>query len=174
MPVITEEKEIARRVRKHRNSLYIMGSGLMALGIWNVARVILVVINSPQTLIEPELAKNISGGATIIILLLVLAVFFGALLSVYLFVGRKAREEGLGKKQHSFYIAVIVLLALFHCFGVIYSGAALMGMVTVSNESVMSLAVSMIVDATAAVTLGEMCYSAVMIRVYGRKNIGEG
>ena len=48
----------------------------------------------------------------------------------------------------------------------------LIGIIPFMQDSIIGLIVSMIVDATAAVTLGEMCMSAVMIRIYEKKNTG--
>ena len=166
------EKEIARKTRKHRNTLYITGSGISALGLWNAVRTILVLMNSPQTLITPEIAEKITGVVGVTVVLVALALVIAPLLGLYLFVGKKAREEGLGKKKNSFYIALIVLLASLHIFSIIYCFMGLIGIIPFMQDSIIGLIVSMIVDATAAVTLGEMCCSAVMIRIYEKKNTG--
>ena len=174
MTVIAEEKETARKIRKYRNLLYIMGSGVIALGLWNALRTILMIINTPWILITPEMAEASCGDSIVIIGVIFTLVFTAAFLSVYLYVGKKAREAGLGKKKKPFYIAVIIFLALVHVFSVIYCILAIAGIVTVETENVLSLIVSMIVDTTAAVTLVEMCCSAVMLRKYERGNAGNG
>ncbi len=172
MPVITAENDIPRKIRKYRDTLYIIGSGTIALGIWNAVRIFLMVLNSPQILITPRLTEVINGVPGIIVLFLVTAAVVGVLLSIYLFVGRKAREEGLGRKKHSFYIAFIVLLILFHAVGAISSGIAFFGSIGEPEEVNLSHPVSVIVDVTAAVTLAEMLVSAVKIRVYERNGVG--
>ncbi len=151
-----------------------MGSGVIALGLWNTIRIVLILIYSPQTLITQELAGNRAGIVGIAVLLALFALVVVILLSIFLYVGKRARDEGLGKKRSPFYIAVIVLLAITHFFSFIYSGSALIGIITIEEVDVLSLVVSMIVDATAAITLAEMCWSAVMLRIYGKKNTGKG
>ena len=172
VPVIEEKNEITRKIRRYRNTLYITGSGILALGLWNAVRLVLGLMISPQTLLTPEITENISGIVGVLVVLVALALVIAPLLGLYLFVGKKAREEGLGKKKNPFYIGLIVLLALLHIFSIICSGIGLTGVLPVSDEDIMTMAVAMIVDATAAVTLGEMCMSAVMIRIYEKKNTG--
>lgn len=172
VPVIEEKNEITRKIRRYRNTLYITGSGISALGLWSALRFVLGLMNSPQTLLTPEITENISGIVGVLVVLVALALVIAPLLGLYLFVGKKAREEGLGKKKNSFYIALIVLLASIHIFSIIYCFMGLIGIIPFMQDSIIGLIVSMIVDATAAVTLGEMCMSAVMIRIYEKKNTG--
>ena len=73
MPVITAENDIPRKIRKYRDTLYIIGSGTIALGIWNAVRIFLMVLNSPQILITPRLTEVINGVPGIIVLFLVTA-----------------------------------------------------------------------------------------------------
>ncbi|MBP3855331.1 MAG: hypothetical protein IK990_06965 [Ruminiclostridium sp.] len=172
VPVIKEKNETTRKIRRYRNTLYITGSGISALGLWSALRVVLDVLISPQTLFTPEITEKFTGIVGVIVVLVILALVTAPLLGLYLFVGKKAREEGLGKKKNPLYIALILLLASLHIFSIIYCFIGLTGAISSLQDNIIGIIVSMIVDATAAVTLGEMCMSAVMIRVYEKKNTG--
>ena len=179
VPVIKEKNETKRKIIRYRNTLYITGSGISALGLWSALRLVLGILISPQTLFTPEITEKFSGIVGVIVVLVILALVTAPLLGLYLFVGKKAREEGLGKKKNPLYIALcdnlaalILLLASLHIFSIIYWFIGLTGAIPSLQDNIIGLIVSMIVDATAAVTLGEMCMSAVMIRVYEKKNTG--
>ena len=167
-----DQDEIIRsRIRKHRNTLNILGTGTMALGIWNVIKFIIGLISTPKEILDELFAEQIYTD-NMMLLILILIVLLGGSMALYLYAGDRARAEGRGKKKRSFYIGVVFLLSLMHTLSALYLVITLLSGYDI-RESVLSIIVAVIVDMTAAITLAEMGWSAVMIRKYQRMAITE-
>ncbi len=167
-----DQDEIIRsRIRKHRNTLNILGTGTMALGIWNVIKFIIGLISTPKEILDELFAEQIYTD-NMMLLILILIVLLGGSMALYLYAGDRARAEGRGKKRRSFYIGVVFLLSLMHTLSALYIVITLLSGYDI-RESVLSIIVAVIVDMTAAITLAEMGWSAVMIRKYQRMAITE-
>ena len=168
-----DQDEIIRsRIRKHRNTLNILGTGTMALGIWNVIKFIIGLISTPKDILDELFAEQIYTDNMMLFILILSIVLLGGSMALYLYAGDRARAEGRGKKKRSFYIGVVFLLSLMHTLSALYLVIALLSGYDIP-ESVLSIIVAVIVDITAAITLAEMGWSAVMIRKYQRMALTE-
>ncbi len=164
------EDELRRKIRKHRNTLYIIGTGTIVLGIWNTVKMIIFTVGLPQELFQEIIIYDELSDTYVMIYAIMVIAFTAALMGLYLFAGDRARAEGLGKNKNGFYVGVIFLLSFFHASSVA-AYVFMMFMDYETGESILRLIVSIAVDLTAAVMLAEMGCSAVMIRVYERRTL---
>ncbi len=164
---VTEaQDEIRRKIRIHRNNLYTLGNGIIAVGVWSVIQLILRMLNTPEVFMPATAAENIPSELVMLTAAVSLALLLGISIGLYIFAGARARAEGLGKRQKPFYIVLTGLLAVIHVLSVIYViSAALIPDIKI-GMSPMGMVVSVIVDLTSVVAMTEMIHSAVMIRIY--------
>ena len=164
--VMEAQDEIRRKTRIHRNNLYTLGNGIIAVGVWSVIQLILRMLNTPEIFVPATAAENIPSELVMLTAAVSLALLLGISIGLYIFAGARARAEGLGKRQKPFYIVLIGLLAVIHVLSVIYViSAALIPDIKIGMSPV-GMVVSVIVDLTSVVAMTEMIHSAVMIRIY--------
>lgn len=103
------------QLRKHLDDLFVAGTGVMAFGVWTMAKAVVFCI----VLIPPmaaELAKSISLDVPLQTLetVLFVAVLIPFLIEflLRLYVGIRARAEGSGKQVGSLYLVVGAILAI--------------------------------------------------------------
>lgn len=97
--------------RRDRDTLYVIGTGILALGAWALVKYVMMYLRYSQQITE-AIGKSGEDGA-------VASVVFGILIGLALFelvlhvvVGLSARAEGQGKRKGFLYLACAVLLAL--------------------------------------------------------------
>ena len=99
-----------RDLRKNQDNLIIIGTGVIAFGIWSVLHSIMLWLTSPD--LANDIVQNtddplaISPAAANAITFIILLVLLLADLSLRVYMGRCAISEGRGtrKKQGSFYL----------------------------------------------------------------------
>lgn len=161
-----ESYELKRRLRRDRDTLAIIGLGVMAFGVWSVIRSVAMFI-----LQIPELREQYAatGNATAEIIssgiatLLVLAVD----LRLRFYIWRSARAEGLQGKRKTGYLFAAGILALFSlaALGLLlfaaFSTNEMIAEARASNEIGIS---SFIVELTSLVTLIDMIAASVRVK----------
>lgn len=103
-----------KKLRKHRNTLVVAGSGVLLFGVWSVARFLMFLTMTPEILAEIRqagIAEDISPR----VLTAIIAVMVGGVLAwelaLRLYVGLSARAVGHGKKKSMLYLLVAAGLA---------------------------------------------------------------
>ncbi len=165
--IVSTEDIIRRKIRKHCNTLYILGTGVIALGLWGALKVVLLFANNPAAILGDAIKDSLLSNSEIILVCVIILIPINILLLLYIFVGHHARAEGKGQKKRAFYIIVIAFLAFIYSVSAIFDVFALFVDLG-DNITLEEIIVTTIVDTTASVTLIELFCSAIMIRKYRR------
>jgi len=154
-----------RELRRQRSTLRSLALGIIAFGLWSVLKVILLLLFTPlDAILGEETAAYFtqSGMQNLFYVFLIVAVllFSSADLIPRFYVARKARKESLGQDQGRAWVVWAFILF------VIWIVLDVMGIVTFRSSAenaylgILDLIVSMILDVTATVILGELCFTA--------------
>lgn len=149
-------------LRRRRINLSTLGTGVVAFGVWNVLKTILYIFTSPVSFFDAE-----DAGAYGAVVILIFYAFLGLLLtldlSLRLYIGLSARAEGRGRRKGSGYI--IAAAILFAMTAAYYAAAWVTHSNTrLENQAALDYYVSMFVDITAMIMLGDLLYTAVRAR----------
>lgn len=165
-------------LRKHQNNLIIVGTGVIIMGFWSLAKALMMcTIDSGElkSLIVQTLAENPRGNEVIddsvfkIAMIMVIAVTMISTLlalAVRVYVGKRAIAEARGRKKGNLYVALAVLLALTNSFflainiySIFQTGASLLSAMELANDIV-----TIIVDLTCLITTLVMIHSVIQLR----------
>jgi hypothetical protein len=149
-------------LRRRRINLSTLGTGVVAFGVWNVLKTMLYLFASSVNFYD---AKDVGADAAAVSL--IYYVLLGLLLaldfSLRLYIGLSARAEGKGRKKGSGYIvAAAVLLAMSAASYII--AWATHSSTRMENQAALDYYVSLFVDITAMVMLGDLLYTALQTR----------
>ena len=141
-------------LRKYSNNLIVAGTGVMAFGIWNVVKAMMMAFLGVDDL-KIELLKA-NGGSDINVLVVGYAIFSAVLIisiAVRGYVGLIARAIGNGKRTPKRFIVISAVLLVIDIVSIV--GTYVMAW----NESYLSEAdkfVTLVIDLTSVYALIEM------------------
>ena len=118
-------KELLRR----RNNLVVSGTGIIALELWSVLKIIMMVIFSFDEIFA-DVLKTTEASKMLVIAVTVVTVgtIIGISLAVRLYVGRSAIAEGKGAKKGNGYLILTGILTAIDFAGLV------MEIVTIGNQ----------------------------------------
>ena len=150
-----------KELRRKQVTLVTLGTGVILFGVWSVVKSLLYfrtnLFADLDTQAEPELLPYML--ATVVIV----ALFVLADLGIRLKIGRRARAEGMGRRQKNGYLILAALIVLFNLavelfsiYFVVKNG--------LSGQSHIEYAVSMLVDLSSTVLLIELIVTVLRVR----------
>ncbi len=149
-------------LRRRRINLSTLGTGVVAFGVWNVLKTILYIFASPVSFINTE-GAGAYGAVVRLIFYALLGLLLALDLSLRLYIGLSARAEGRGRRKGSGYI--IAAAVLFAMTAAYYVAAWVTHSNTrLENQAALDYYVSMFVDITAMIMLGDLLYTAIRAR----------
>lgn len=98
-------------VRRDRDTLYVIGTGILALGAWALVKYVMMYFRYSQQITE-AIGKGGEDGAAVSAVLGIIIGLALFELVLHVIVGLSARAEGQGKRKGFLYLACAVLLAL--------------------------------------------------------------
>lgn len=98
-------------VRRDRDTLYVIGTGIIALGAWALVKYVMLYLRYSQQLTE-AIGKDGEDGAVVSVILGIIIGLALFELVLHLVVGLSARAEGQGKRKGLLYLICAVLLAM--------------------------------------------------------------
>ena len=151
-----------KELRRSQVSLVTLGSGVILFGVWSVIKSLLYfqtgLFNDLDKQVEPELLPTIKF-ITIALVALIVLVDLGFRLKI----GRRARAEGMGRRQKSGYLILAVLIVLvnlavevFSLYNLVNNGLA--------EQSAFESTVTLVVDLSANILLIELIVTALHVR----------
>ena len=134
-------------------NLITTGTGLMFFGLWTFIKFFLTIV-----FLGVEYDDNTSDEVKLIAT--IIAIIAVAIISaLFCYVGLSARAEGKGNKKSVVYLIVNGFLLFFHILIIILEAAALL-----FGENILTIIITMIIDATAAVLMSEVMINSIKLR----------
>lgn len=134
-------------------NLITTGTGLMFFGLWTFIKFFLTIVFLGVEY-DDSTSDEVKLIATIITIIAVAIVS-----ALFCYVGLSARAEGKGKKKSVMYLIVNGFLLFFHILIIILEAAALL-----FGENILTIIITMIIDATAAVLMSEVMINSIKLR----------
>lgn len=134
-------------------NLITTGTGLMFFGLWTFIKFFLTIV-----FLGVEYDDNTSDEVKLIATILTI-IAVAIVSALFCYVGLSARAEGKGKKKSVVYLIVNGFLLFFHILIIILEAAALL-----FGENILTIIITMIIDATAAVLMLEVMINSIKLR----------
>ncbi|MBP0961265.1 MAG: hypothetical protein J5864_03905 [Oscillospiraceae bacterium] len=150
-----------REIRRCRDNLVSIGTGVAMFGIWTAVRIVMSIILERRELIS-ETQNYTDADLSIITSLLWMftAILSLTVLGIHLYIGLSARSEGLGGKKRTGYLIADAVYIAVYCVGIT---AELVKFNDLFDNPVHGI-VTIFIDITVAVTLAELMTNAVRSR----------
>ena len=150
-----------QELRRRQVTLVTLGTGVILFGVWSVVKSLLYfrtnLFADLDTQVEPELLPYML--ATVVIV----ALFVLADLGIRLKIGRRARAEGMGRRQKNGYLLLAALIVLVNITGDLL-GVYYIVKNGVPEQSGPDYVVSVLVDLSSTVLLAELIVTALRVR----------
>ena len=151
-----------KELRRKQVTLVTLGTGVILFGVWSVVKSLLYfrtnLFNDLDTQIEPKLLPYIKLATVVIVALFVLAD-----LGIRLKIGRRARAEGMGRRQKNGYLILAALIVLVNITGDLL-GVYYIVKNGVPEQSGPDYIVSGLVDLSSTILLAELIITALRVR----------
>lgn len=134
-------------------NLITTGTGLMFFGLWTFIKFFLTIV-----FLGVEYDDNTSDEVKLIATIITI-IAVAIVSALFCYVGLSARVEGKGKKKSVMYLIVNGFLLFFHILIIILEAAALL-----FGENILTIIITMIIDATAAVLMLEVMINSIKLR----------
>ena len=134
--------------------LITMGTGVLAFAIWTCVKLILSDLLLGMNF-DSEMSQNMK-----IVAVVIAYMFIAVDVPLNCYAGLSARAEGKGKKKTPLYLVVTVLILICRSLIILLEIYLLFA----SETGKLTIAVSVIIDATAAVIMTEMAVNAIRLR----------
>ncbi len=150
-----DEQERQRLLRKHKDTLYISGTGIMVLGIWTVLQFFIYVTMMNREI--DDIAKSASDvGADFVYIILLAMTLIEVIMRLY--IGICARSVAVRDKRHIMYVILAVFVVIA------YLGMIVLAFMDISNYSVVRFTATMIVQLTAILVNLQLIYAGIKVR----------
>ena len=151
-----------KELRRKQVTLVTLGTGVILFGVWSVVKSLLYfrtnLFNDLDTQIEPKLLPYVKLAVVVIVALFVLAD-----MGIRLKIGRRARAEGMGRRQKNGYLILAALIVLVNIIGDLLGVYALVKY-GVSEQSGPDYIVSVLVDLSSTALLAELIVTVLRVR----------
>ena len=150
-----------KELRRKQVTLVTLGTGVILFGVWSVVKSLLYfrtnLFADLDTQAEPELLPYML--ATVVIV----ALFVLADLGIRLKIGRRARAEGMGRRQKNGYLILAALIVLVNITGDLL-GVYYIVKNGVPEQSGPDYIVSGLVDLSSTILLAELIITVLRVR----------
>ena len=158
-----------RELRRDRSTLRSLALGIIAFGLWSVLKTVITLMMVPlETILDSETITRLTDSGLRFTVYVVMVLITLAIMSVdlipRLYVARKARREGLGEDQGRAWIVCAVILFIFWIVLDIIEITTLPGHIKDAANGPLDSIVTLAVDLTATVILGELCFTAFRVK----------
>ena len=158
-----------RELRRERSTLRSLALGIIVFGLRSVLQTIITLMMVPlEEILDSEALAAVTNSGLRFAVYAVMVITALAIMSVdlipRLYVARKARREGLGEDQGRGWIIWAVILLVFWIVLDIIGITMLPVHITDADNGPLDSIVTLAVDLTATVILGELCFTAFRVK----------
>ena len=164
-----DHKSLERKLRRYENRLTVLGAGIISLTVWSLIKSVMTFINDKNYLNKLINDPEITGQEyNIFIAFIVITVLIILLIQYY--IGHSARREGFGRKKSWGYLVLTLL------FSIIYLSDIFLSIKSFNDyyDSVSDGAVNILIDITIVISLIEIIYASVRVKLLRRSLSQEG
>ena len=140
-----------RQIRKHQNTLIVIGTGILLFALWTVVKTIATYNITLADRFDPFVG-------TIILISFIAALCVDILLRV--FTGLKARSAGFKKNGSLSFVFTAAVLIILHILGI----AFYLYSVPVTFESLVDTIVTCVIEGTGIFMTVDLIYSGIKLR----------
>ena len=151
------------RYRRESSTLVVLGTGVMAFGIWSIIKLIGTFAFRIPLFTASEEEELGSVGMIFAIIIAVIIVSVDVLLRI--FVGIRARREGAGKKAGKAYLVFLVLMIIVSVISVIVEIDAVLS----AERDFFDSYANLIMELTSLVVSFEVYMAAIYVRRFRAK-----
>ncbi len=148
-----------RELRRRRNELYNLGTGVLVFGLWSVAKTLMYLLLTPPNLELYTLSPKLRNHLALLLVCFVLLTTF-AELGIRAYLGLSARAEGLGKRRKMSY----VVLAFCQAAASLFIGVFFLTQMESTERGRLDTIVSMAVDLSSTIIMAEMAFTALKVK----------
>lgn len=153
------EKNMEAQLRRHQNTLRIMGPGVIIIELWVILKAIAIMIMVPDSG-TAMINTTAEDDSFYIIFSIILFLYLAIDIGLRLFIGLSARAEGMGKKKSVAYVVFAILLALVMAVAMVFELIHL----TWVTDSVITFFVSAILNLTSIWFLIQVVVASIRVR----------
>ena len=151
----TKEQEEQILLRKHRDTLYISGNGIMVFGAWSLIQSFFYATILQQELKDMVgLESNYPEGLLYIVMFVLVAIE----IAFRLYIGFSARAVSKGKKKSPAYLVTCILVTLYYLFILIENIS------DPSRYGILRYIITIILDLTSLYIHVEVVYAGIKVR----------
>ncbi len=141
-----------RQIRKHQNTLIVIGTGILLFTLWSVIKTI--------ASFNMHIAGLYSSPAEGFVIMFILVILLGVDTLLRVFTALKARSAGYKKNGKISYIFTAIILILIHITAIVYY---LMNF-SASVDSVIDTVVTCVIEGTGIVMTLDLIYSGIRLK----------
>ena len=142
--------------------LIIIGTGVIAFGVWSVIKTVLYYALSRDEMLrilkEQGLEQGYEAGVYVLI-----ALALAFILGLRIYIGLSARAEGVGKRRGNGYVVLAAIMTLANFGGFVLSVVGAFEL-ELTLDNIVDLSVTFVVELTSIATMAELVYSALRVR----------
>ena len=158
-----------RELRRERSTLRSLALGIIVFGLWSVLKTVITLMMVPlEEILDSKALAAVTNSGLRFAVYAVMVITALAIMSIdlipRLYVARKARREGLGEDQGRGWIIWAVILLVFWIVLDIIGITMLPVHITDADNGPLDSIVTLAVDLTATVILGELCFTAFRVK----------
>ena len=147
------------KARKRETDLKSLGMGVMLFGAWTFIKLAVTFLMYGIQFDEVLSEEVMTAGRIIIWVILALAFL------IRLYIGISARSESDGKRKRAFYLVLAGLVVAVDAAAIV----AEIVMLFTGSEGILSMAITVLIDATSTVILIELMVNAIAVRKLRKK-----
>ena len=170
-----DNSEETLKLRRSRDTLIIVGSGIILFGVWAAVRLYsMAFLRKSATLAEireamPEGSEPASDAMILGVMFVMITIVVAFEIGVRLFVGLSAIAEGRGKRSGKLYIPFVYIFIVLSFCTIIYYLVAMLANEAGDDSFKDVSAASVVVEFTNMVMLIQMAASARRVKKYNKR-----
>jgi len=159
-----QDKDLQKEIRRHQNTLYVLGIGVIIFGVWTFARAFFSTVMEP---IDESVFIDSEVDADVGVLIIYGILFVGYVIDILirLWVGITAMRAGNGILKKKFRLRGLGLLCFMNIVAIVIEAASIyLSIREHLIDSLTNLGIAVLVDTTTLFVLLQLKYAEIKLR----------